>query len=220
MKENDENLNRTTCYNCYRPQSSCMCKYITKLQTNTQFVILMHPKEYRKNKNGTGFFTHRSLPNSKLFVGINFTNHKEINTIIDNPSNNCFVLYPDKNSIKLNEVNIAKENKQTVLFLIDATWPCSRKILFESPNLQNLPKLSFTHKKTSNFKFKTQPQSYCLSTIESTLTIIELLNKHSIEKSSQESLNKFLLPFEKMVEYQLLCIKDNSIKNPRFLRRD
>jgi len=202
MNENEENLNRTTCYNCYRPSTSCMCKYITKLETNTLFILLMHPKEYRKNKNGTGFFTHRSLPNSKLFIGINFINHKEINEIINNPNNNCFVLYPDKNSIKLNEENIEKKGKQTVLFLIDATWSCSRKILKESMNLQNLPKLSFTTNKVSSFKFKTQPKSYCLSTIESTLTILELLNKHSIENNSKESLKNFLLPFEKMVTFQ------------------
>jgi len=207
MNENEENANRITCYTCMRAKSSCMCKYFNPIQTNTQFILLMHPKEYKKNKNGTGFFTHRSLPNSKLFIGVNFTEHKEINEIINNPNNNCFVLYPDKNSIKLNNKNIEKENKQTVLFLIDATWQCSRKMLSESPNLQTLPKLSFTHKKTSNFQFKTQPQSYCLSTIESTLTIIELLNKHSIEKHSEKELERFLLPFEKMVEFQVNCIK-------------
>ena len=93
---------RAECYNCYRPKVSCMCKYINKIDTNTSFIILMHPKEYRKTKNGTGFFTHRSLPNSKVFIGIDFTNHKEINKIIDDKDTNSYILYPDKNSIKLN----------------------------------------------------------------------------------------------------------------------
>lgn len=180
----------------------------------------MHPKEYRKNKNGTGFFTHRSLLNSKLFVGIDFTNHNEINAIINNPNNNCFVLYPDEKSINFNNENIQKKDKQTVLFLIDSTWPCSKKILFESPNLQSLPKLSFSHKKASNFQFKTQPKEYCLSTMESTLCILELLNFHKMENLEKNALEKFLQPFEKMVEYQLACVDNDAIKNPRFLRRD
>jgi len=220
MNENEPIDNREKCYKCYRPQSSCMCNYITPLETNTQFIILMHPKEFKKTKNGTGRFTHLTLQNSKLFIGINFRNHKEINSIINDVNNNCFVLYPHENSIKLNEVNIQQQNKKTVLFLIDATWPCSRKILALSPNLQALPKLSFTHTKTSNFKFKTQPQEYCLSTIESTLVILELLNNHANENHSKKELEDFLLPFDKMVEYQLSCIEDKSIKNPRFLRRD
>lgn len=103
---------RQRCYTCYRPQTSCMCKYINPIDTNTQFIILMHPKEFKKTKNGTGHFTHISLKNSKLFIGIDFTNHKEINSIINNKQNNCFVLYPHQNSIKLNNQTIQQNNKK------------------------------------------------------------------------------------------------------------
>ena len=200
---------RAECYNCYRPKVSCMCKYINKIDTNTSFIILMHPKEYRKTKNGTGFFTHRSLPNSKVFIGIDFTNHKEINKIIDDKDTNSYILYPDKNSIKLNNESIKEPNKKNVIFIIDSTWPCSKKILRQSKNLHDLPKISFDHTKHSAFKIKTQPSSYCLSTIESTLCILELLNKHGIESINQKELDGFLNPFEKMVEYQVKCSFDN-----------
>jgi len=220
MKENEENLNRDKCYKCYRPMSSCMCKYINPLQTNTEFIILMHPKEFKKTKNGTGRFTHLALPNSKLYIGIDFNNHSYINNLISDESTNCFVLYPHENSIKLNTQTIQEENKKNVIFIIDSTWPCSRKILAVSKNINQLPKISFTHTKASNFQFKTQPNEYCLSTIESTLCILELLNHHKIENIEQNALEKFLHPFNKMVEYQISCIENSSIKKPRFLRRD
>ena len=76
-------------------------------------------------------------------------------------------------------------------------------MLTASPNIDALPKVSFTHTKRSGFIFKEQPQAYCLSTIESTLCVLELLNVHHIENISQGTLNDFLRPFHKMVAYQV-----------------
>jgi len=162
----------------------------------------MHPKEFRKTKNGTGHFTHLSLKNSEIFVGIDFSTQQKINEILTNKNNDCFVLYPSENSINLNEKSIDSSKKNKVLFLIDSTWPCSRAMLKASPNIDKLPKVSFTHTKRSRFIFKEQPQEYCLSTMESTLCVLELLNKHQIEEISSDALQSFLKPFHKMVVYQ------------------
>ncbi len=198
--------NREICYACYRPSSSCMCKYIKPIETQTRFVILMHPKEFRKTKNGTGHFTNLSLQNCELHVGIDFSNDTKINDILRDPNNVCYVVYPSTSSINLNESGISKSSKNTVLFLIDATWPCSKSMLLQSQNLDALEKVSFTHNKVSAFDFKKQPKDYCLSTMESTLCVLELLNDHQDENLDKEKLDNFLQPFEKMVEYQVSCV--------------
>jgi len=76
-------------------------------------------------------------------------------------------------------------------------------MLLRSPNLDVLEKVSFTHTKVSNFQFKTQPKDYCLSTMESTLCVLELLNAQNDESIDAKRLESFLVPFEKMVEYQV-----------------
>ncbi|MDQ7085744.1 MAG: tRNA-uridine aminocarboxypropyltransferase [Sulfurovum sp.] len=197
---------RSVCYTCYRPSSSCLCSSISAIDTQTQFVLLMHPKEFRKTKNGTGHLTHLSLNNCQLYIGSQFETHPQITALLKHPQNNCFVLYPSDNSINLNQ-NALPHQKGTkiILFLIDATWACSRAMLKQSPRLDSLPKVSFTHNKNSGFLFKTQPKDYCLSTIESTLCILELLNTHHIEDIPQENLTHFLDPFHKMVAYQVAC---------------
>ena len=198
--------NRNVCSNCYRPQTSCMCRYITPIETKTRFVILMHPKEFKKTKNGTGHFTNLSLENCEIHVGIDFTEHEAINTIISDPSNTCYTLYPHESSIDLNKEPIGEEKRNTVIFLIDSTWPCSRAILTASPNIDALQKVSFTHTEVSKFTFKEQPKEYCLSTMESTLCVLKRLNTHQLEQIESKKLDRFLLPFEKMVEYQLSCV--------------
>jgi len=182
-----------------------MCKYIHPIQTKTQFILLMHPKEFKRTKNGTGHFTHLSLSHSQLYVGIDFSNHTQINALLNDTDTECYVLYPSQNSINLNEESLANNGKNIVLFILDSTWPCSRAMLRASPNIDKLPKVSFTHTSISSFRFKKQPKSYCLSTMESTLCVLELLNIHKIEKIKPTSLEHFLSPFHEMVAFQVSC---------------
>ena len=102
-KKSEVNNIREKCYECYRPKKSCMCEYIQKVDTNTRFIIIMHPKEFKKTKNNTGRFTHQSLPNSKIYIGIDFNHNDEINNIINDRNNACYVLYPGDDSIKHNK---------------------------------------------------------------------------------------------------------------------
>jgi DTW domain-containing protein YfiP len=186
-----------------------MCKYIKSIDTKTKFIILMHQKEFRKTKNGTGHFTNLSLNNCELYVGINFSNHKRINEILQDNTNNCYVLFPSKDSINLSTHKLNNDfDKTNVVFIIDSTWACAKSILFDSTNINKLPKISFSHTKKSAFKIKEQPEEYCLSTIESTLCVLELLE--------QRDFDDFLQPFEKMVEYQISCASDIYNKSIRY----
>jgi len=202
---------REKCYKCYRPKSSCMCEYIDAFYTNTKFVILMHPKEFKKVKNNTGFFTHLTLKNSEVFIGIDFSNHKRINEIIK--IHNSFVLYPSEDAIDISIKNPMENSKKNMaIFIIDSTWSCSKQIFEKSENLKHLKHMSFTTTKTSQYQIKVQPESNYLSTIESTHHVIELLNNLKIEDTKQLNLDNFLNPFLEMIKYQKKLI-NNPLSN-------
>jgi len=190
-----------------------MCAYIKPIQTQTKFVILMHTHEFKKVKNATGHFTHLALKNSELYVDVSFAKHKAINKLLE--ENNCYVLYPSEHSLVLNDAPLLQNNKNNVIFLIDSTWHNAKKLLRDSPNIQALPKVSFTHTKASGFKIKEQPMELCLSTIESTHCVLELLTLQGNENLSTLELDGFLEPFRKMVEYQVKCTSLEN-KSPRF----
>jgi len=197
-----------------------MCGYINAIDTNTKFVILMHPKEFKKVKNNTGFFTHLSLSNSEVFIGIDFSNHKRINEII--ATHESFILYPSLNAINLTETNPLKENsssKPMAIFVIDSTWACTKKIFTQSANLRLLQHMSFTTSKTSQYDIKVQPESNYLSTIESSLVVLELLDKWGIEEIIQEQFEGFLNPFFKMIEYQKKLIENPLSNSVRYKKR-
>ena len=182
--------------------------------TKTRFIILMHPMEYKKEKNGTGHMTHLQLENSEIIVGVDFTNNKRVNEILKKENSCSFLLYPGKDNFnvstrKSSEINTVMGNNPHI-FLLDGTWPCARKMLKLSRNLQKLKRVSFDNKIKSKFIIKQQPESLCLSTIESVYTILNLLKEGNLEQCDTED---FLIPFEKMIAYQLEYMLNPNSKN-------
>lgn len=201
---------REKCYKCMRVAISCICKHTNPIHTNTRFIILMHPKEYRKEKNGTGRMTNLQLQNSEIIVGVDFNNNKRVNEILTNQKNDSFLLYPGKENFNLsvnkNSEIISFLSNNPFIFILDGTWPCARKMLKLSKNLQKLKRVSFDNEIKSKFIIKQQPESLCLSTIESVYTVITLLKESNLEQCDTTG---FLAPFEKMIEFQV-----ESILNP------
>lgn len=176
----------------------------------------MHPKEQRKIKNGTGLMTKLQLVNSEIIVGVDFTDNKRVNKILADENSTSFLLYPGQENFNL---SVRKSSETTsfmgdkpTIFILDGTWPFARKMLKLSKNLQKLKRVSFDNKIKSKFTIKQQPESLCLSTIESVYTVINLLNRDNLENCNT---NDFLLPFEKMIEYQVECILDPTNNNYR-----
>jgi DTW domain-containing protein YfiP len=176
----------------------------------------MHPKEYKKEKNGTGHMTKLQLENSEIIVGVDFTNNNRVNEILNKEKSCSFLLYPGKEKFNLSirkssEINSFMGNSPHI-FILDGTWPCARKMLKLSKNLQKLKRVSFDNKIKSKFIIKQQPESLCLSTIESVYTVLNLLNEGGFEQCDTKG---FLIPFEKMIAYQLEYILNPNSKNYR-----
>ena len=207
---------RIKCYKCMRPTVACICKHLSPIQTKTRFIILMHPMEYKKEKNGTGHMTKLQLENSEIIVGVDFTNNDRVNEILSNEKSSSFLLYPGKEnfnlSVRESSEIISNMGETPHLFLLDATWPCARKMLKQSKNLQELKRVSFDNEIKSKFIIKQQPESLCLSTIESVYTVINLLKEGELEQCDTKD---FLVPFEKMIEFQVKCILNPHNKSYR-----
>jgi DTW domain-containing protein YfiP len=158
--------------------------------------------------------TRLQLENSEIIVGVDFTNNKRVNELLTNEISSSFLLYPGKNNFNLSvstssEINSFMGNDPHI-FLLDGTWPCARKMLSLSKNLQKLKRVSFDNSIKSKFIFKQQPEALCLSTIESVYTVINLLKEGDLEQCETDG---FLTPFEKMIEHQVDYMQNPNNKN-------
>jgi len=196
----------------------------------TKIVLLMHPKEWRRERCGTGRLTCLNIADAELLPGIAFDAHPRVRELIDDPCNFPVLLYPRKGSIDLSDSNPAGHSVETGLgteaglkaatelgaaarlreeasgrritaFLVDATWACSKAVLRESPGLLALPRLMFTPKTPSRWLIKRQPGPLCLSTLETVHELLCALESAGLEDYPDKE--RLLDVFARMQEYQI-----------------
>ncbi len=202
-------MSRETCYRCFWPKPLCWCGSIVPMATRTQFVFLMHPKEYKQEKAATGRLTHLCLPNSAIHVGVEFDRNEAVQALISDPRNHAMLLYPGASAKNLSSGALTDADlggRQLVVLVLDATWSCARKMLKLSPTLQRLPRVMFSTAARSRYVIKQQPQDGCLSTLEATHELL-----HALERAGLDS---YPLPaqlpalFDRMQEFQIRCAAD------------
>jgi DTW domain-containing protein YfiP len=199
------------------------------MPTRTRFLVLMHPKEFKEEKAGTGRLTHLCLPDSEIQVGRSFDTHEAVCGILADPQYAPFLLYPGTEAIDLTDRSdpndradlnhfpalapVLRGEKRLLVIILDATWSAARKMLRLSPSLQRLPRLMFHPTAPSKFVIKQQPQPGCLSTLEA---VHELL--HALTRAG---LDRYPLPdqlpglFERMQAHQIRCARDPSLPGYR-----
>ena len=101
--EFDKIPRRKICQNCIRPLEACFCSHITPFETNFQFILLMHPKEFKKEPIGTGRYTNHALSNCRIIVDSKFDNNQELEEVLSDNSKQVFLLYPGENSINISD---------------------------------------------------------------------------------------------------------------------
>jgi len=191
------------CYRCFKPKSNCLCPYIKEADPKVKFVILMHPKEAFHQRTGTGRITALALKDSEILVGVDFSENKKLNKLLEDEAYYPVILYPGKDADTADSPLLKQKlgNKMLLVIVVDATWPLAAKIVRLSKNIKTLPKLSFRKGYLSQFKFKHEPQEECLSTIESCYYLIKELQEAKI--AGQCDIESMLIAFNRMVDHQL-----------------
>lgn len=179
------------------------------MPTRTRFVFLMHPKEFKREKAGTGRLTHLCLPASEIHMGTDFDQHAEVQALLRDPNLHPVLLYPGPEAQNLSQGELRPEalgSRRLVVLVIDATWACARKMLRLSPTLQALPRIMFTPEAPSRFVIKQQPQAGCLSTLEATHEALLALDRCGLDTYSAPT--QLLDLFARMQQHQIDCALD------------
>ncbi len=177
------------------------------METRTRIVLLMHQKEYRRQKTGTGRLACLNLANAEIVPGVALDEKPRVRALLDDPANRCFLLYPSADAVDLGEgegpARIVAElgGRSLVVFLVDSTWACSRAVLRESPRIASLPRLRFRPKEKSRWIIKRQPRDYCLSTIEAIHELLCALETAGLD--SYPDKERLLAAFAAMQAYQV-----------------
>ena len=181
------------------------------MATRTKFVFLMHPKEFKQEKAGTGRLTHLCLAGSELHMGIAFDDHEAVQALLADPAYFPMLVYPGPQARNLSRGDLQPADlngRRLLVFLLDGTWAGARKMLKLSPGLQRLPRVMFTPATPSRYVIKQQPQVGCLSTLEATHELLVALERSALDEYSLPE--QLLGLFARMQEFQIRCAADPS----------
>jgi DTW domain-containing protein len=190
---------RLCCTRCLRPQMSCICKYIQSVDNQVELIILQHPLEVNEAKN-SGRLLHLCLNNSQLHIGEQFDDiffnpllgahtHPSTMQVIN------LLLYPNTSdekslgllspsTIDLDAVkNSLRAHKKfrLRLWVLDATWRKSRKMLYLNTPLQTMPRMNLTNCPQSIYTIRKAHSENQLSTLEASCYALQELEQYTID---------------------------------------
>lgn len=169
----------------------------------------MHPKEWRRERCGTGRLTCLNLADAEILSGVNFDKDPRLLALLADPGNYPILLYPGEGALNLSEPEAARSlaglagSRRIVALLVDATWSCSKAVLRESSVLQGIPRVMFTPRQASRWLIKKQPGPLCLSTLETVHELLCTLEAAGLEEYADKE--RLLDVFMRMQRFQVEC---------------
>ncbi|MCR9205072.1 MAG: DTW domain-containing protein [Halobacteriovoraceae bacterium] len=176
------------CNACGYPEARCLCDILPqKKWSGPQIIILRHPSE-DKHPFATVPLIEKSFSNFTIEEGEVF------------PPRTGTLVYPIED--ELGFILKEKEELPTInlpLILIDGTWKKSKRILFQNPWLNELPRLEIRRSQPSNYRIRKQKDDRSYSTLE---TVAFLWTK--LEPKQKEKAEHLLHIFDQFLEKQEL----------------
>lgn len=203
---------RELCTTCLQPGFSCYCPAVQTFDPAIKFAILIHPIELRR-RIATGRMSHLTLQNSHLILGQDYSDNNQVNRLLADPAYYPVILYPGQRSRNVTPLSqeertaLIPRDRKLLVFVIDGTWATAKKMVRQSQNLINLPRLCFSPEKPSTFRVRKQPAPGCVSTIEAIHQFIELMGPACGFDTGTREHDKLLHVFDTMVERQLQFVE-------------
>ena len=195
------------CLKCGKAKKACICSWIKDINTDIELIILQHPTEVKRAK-GTAKILLLSLANSQCFVGENFSNHSDLNLLLEDENAETFVLFPSENAqlVSPELCNKLDLYRKVRIILLDGTWKKAFKMYQLSENLHPLPCLSLPKTMSSNYKIRKAPSENSLSTVEAGYQVLKILQP-------EQDFEPLLYAFDAMIEFYINQLPDGVFQN-------
>lgn len=184
------------CENCYKKKSLCICEGLEIFENKFFVLILQHPQEPDKEL-GSARIANLSLKNSKLKVGLSWSNLKKLIGEDANPAE-WAVLYlgtkvnyqpvktdsPKDEIIILNKNGNKHDNNDEILsnlkgiIVLDGTWAQAKAMWWRNAWLLKVRRaVIFPSQKSLYGNLRKEPRRECVSTIEAIAVSLNALGE-------------------------------------------
>jgi DTW domain-containing protein YfiP len=174
---------RPRCPRCLRPQAACICAWIAPVTSEVTLLILQHPMEV-DNAKGSARLLHLSVAGSVMATGEQF-DAEVLQRLLAQDGRTPVLLYPELPGERalgiavpppLDGALLAAPSR-LLLVVLDGTWRKSRKMLYQNPLLQALPRLPLTQMPASHYLIRKAHAPDQLSTLEASCHALARLER-------------------------------------------
>ncbi|MFA0442536.1 DTW domain-containing protein [Vibrio sp. 10N.286.49.C2] len=183
------------CPQCLKAKRACICQWITSVHCDSELIILQHSSE-EKRPLGTAKILQLSLPNTRLFIGENFTDHNELNSLLSDTSVRTCVLFLSEQSTPISELVKNSDPRPLRIILLDGTWKKAFKMWTLSTNLHALPLVQLPLDLEGDYRIRKAPTSNALSTVEAGYHVLSILEP-------EQDFSSLIYAFEQMIEFHI-----------------
>lgn len=190
-------MSRAVCYQCRRAKVACLCGRIEKQPNKIKVIVLQHPDEV-SNPKASCIIAELGLQLYQRWSGEDFSRHPGLNRLLDEYLAQVAILYPSINSVELHAAaGGGTACSVKYLIVIDATWRKAKKIWSLCPRLQKIPAFKLPSGMLSNYRIRKQPEAGYLSTLESIVAGLRLI------ECRPQAYQPLLDLFAEMIDFQI-----------------
>lgn len=200
---------RLHCYRCDKPQATCICESVPRLDNRTGITILQHPRE-RRHPLGTARFASLGLNDVRVLVDVDgrFRGHK---APVEFPHKTA-ILYPSPQAKALPAPGSPEAPEH--LIVIDGTWHQAKTLYRDMAWLQQYPHYVLNPDAPSRYRIRREPEFSYISTLEALLVALSHL------EPSLQGVESLLRAFDAMIDRQIECESASTVHRERHQRRD
>ena len=180
------------CEQCLIAKHYCICEGAEYASCSAAVCLLMYHNESFKPSN-TGRLIAEIVPDNYAFRWDRTSPDPALLALLNNDKYQPFVIFPAED-VETDRVVTQVEThagKQPLFIFLDGTWREAKKMIRKSPYLDNLPVLSITAEKLSDYRLRVAPHAHQLGTAEVAIMVLALANEVDASTKLEQHFIKF-----------------------------
>lgn len=180
------------CEQCLIAKHYCICEGAEYASCSAAVCLLMYHNESFKPSN-TGRLIAEIVPDNYAFRWDRTSPDPALLALLNNDKYQPFVIFPAED-VETDRVVTQVEThagKQPLFIFLDGTWREAKKMIRKSPYLDNLPVLSITAEKLSDYRLRVAPHAHQLGTAEVAIMVLALAGEVDASTKLEQHFIKF-----------------------------
>ena len=180
------------CEQCLIAKHYCICEDAEYASCDAAVCLLMYHNESFKPSN-TGRLIAEIVPDNYAFRWDRTSPDPALLALLNNDKYQPFVIFPAED-VETDRVVTQVEpvaGKTPLFIFLDGTWREAKKMIRKSPYLDNLPVLSITAEKLSDYRLRVAPHAHQLGTAEVAIMVLALANEVDASTKLEQHFIKF-----------------------------